>query len=75
MTTDTLCLYAQFLSRSFKSSQSIKKYLSGVKTMHHLLGYTEEHINNFLINLGLRGIARSHPNLVRQADQLLQRYY
>lgn len=70
MTTDTLCLYAQFLSRSFKSSHSIKNYLSGVKTMHHLLGYSTDHINEFLLNLGLRGIARSHPHLVRQAEPI-----
>ena len=65
--TETLSLYAQFLSRSFKSTQSIKNYLSGVKTMHLLLGYTTDHINEFLINLGLKGIVRSHPHLVKQA--------
>ena len=65
--TETLSLYAQFLSRSFKSTQSIKNYLSGVKTMHLLLGYSTDHINEFLINLGLKGIARSHPHLVKQA--------
>ena len=70
MKTDTLSLYAQFLSRSFKSPQSIKNYLSGVKTMHHLLGYTTDHINEFLINLGLRGIARSNPHLVRKAEPI-----
>ena len=57
--TETLSLYAQFLSRSFKSTQSIKNYL--------LLGYSTDHINEFLINLGLKGIARSHPHLVKQA--------
>ena len=62
-----MSLYAQFLSRSFKSTQSIKNYLSGVKTMHLLLGYTTDHINEFLINLGLKGMARSHPHLVKQA--------
>ena len=29
--TDTLSLYAQFLSRLFKSTQSIKNYISGIK--------------------------------------------
>ena len=32
--TETLQLYAQFLSRSFKSVQSIQNYISGVKTIH-----------------------------------------
>ena len=35
--TKTLCLYAQFLGRSFKSTQSIQNYLSGVKTLHVML--------------------------------------
>ena len=48
-TTENLCLYAQFLSRTFKSTQSIKNYISGIKTMHYLLGYTTDAINDFLI--------------------------
>ena len=66
--TETLCLYSQFLSRTFKSTSAIKKnYLSGVKTMHLLLGYSVEHINDFLLNLGIKVIARLHPYCVRQA--------
>lgn len=70
VTTDTLSLYTQFLSRSFKSTQSIKNYLSGVKTLHYLLGYSTEKINEFVINLGLRGIARLQPHLVKQASAI-----
>ena len=45
--------------------------------MHYLLGYSVDHINGFLINLGLRGIARTNPYRIRQAqaitpDHLLQ---
>ena len=65
--TETLCLYSQFLSRSFKSTSAIKNYISGVKTMHLLLGYTIEQINSFLINLSLKGIARLNPHCVKQA--------
>ena len=77
--TETLSLYAQFLSRTFKSTQSIRNYLSGIKTMHYLLGFSVDHINNFLINLGLRGIARSKPYCIKQAhaitpEHLLQIY-
>ena len=46
--TETLQLYAQFLSRSFKSVQSIRNYISGVKTIHLLLGFPIEHINKFI---------------------------
>lgn len=65
--TETLSLYAQFLSRSFKSTQSIKNYLSGVKTMQYLLGHTTTHINDFLVNLSLRGMGRIKPHLIKQA--------
>ena len=67
VTTETLSLYVQFLSRSFKSTHSIRNYISGVKTMHHFLGYSTEQINKFLINLSLKGIARTQPHMVKQA--------
>ena len=68
--TNTLSLYAQFLSNSFKSTQSIKNYLSGVKTIHFLLGYTTDKINEFVVNLGLRGLARSKPHMPKQAQAI-----
>ena len=68
--TDTLGLYAQFLSRTFQSIHAIKNYISGVKTMHHLLGYSTSNINDFLINLTLRGINRQNPHLVKQAKPI-----
>ena len=66
VTTETLSLYVQFLSRSFKSTHSIRNYISGVKTMHLFLGYSTEQINEFLINLSLKGIARTQPHMVKQ---------
>ena len=65
--TDTLSLYAQFLSGTFKSTQSIKNYISGIKTMHYMLGYTTDKVNDFLLNLSLKGIARLNPHCIRQA--------
>ena len=35
--SETIALYAQFLSRSFKVTDSVKNYISGVRTMHILL--------------------------------------
>lgn len=68
--TETLSLYAQFLGRSFQSTHAIKNYISGFKTMHHLLGYSTANINDFLINLALRGISRQNPHLVTQAKPI-----
>ena len=53
-----------------KSVQPIKNYISGVKTMNVILGYSADHLNSFIINLGLKGIAREHPHCVRQAEQI-----
>ena len=55
--TSTLQLYAQFLSRSFTSVNSIKNYISGIKTMHSIVGFSVDHINNYLLNLSLKGIS------------------
>ena len=45
--TNVLSLYAQFLSRTFKATQSIRNYISGIKTMHYILGYPTDKINDF----------------------------
>ena len=65
--TNVLSLYAQFLSRTFKATQSIRNYISGIKTMHYILGYPTDKINDFLLNLSLKGIARLQPHCIKQA--------
>ena len=70
ISTENLSLYSQFLSICMKSVQTIKNYISGVKTMNVILGYSADHLNSFIINLGLKGIAREHPHCVRQAEQI-----
>lgn len=69
-TTNTLQLFAQFLSRTFKSTDSIKNYISGVKSMHILLGYSVEHINQFILNLSLKGIAKLNPYCLKRAHPI-----
>lgn len=59
-----------FLSRSFKSVQSIKNYISGVKTLHMCLGYNIDLINTYLLNLSLKGIARLNPWAVQRAEPI-----
>ena len=68
VSTQTLQLYAQFLSRTFKSVESIKNYINGVKTMHLILGHPVEQINTFILNLSYRGIARLKQHCVKQAE-------
>ena len=40
VSAEDLCLFAQFLARSFKSVDSIRNYISGVRTLHSLLRLT-----------------------------------
>ena len=70
VSTETLQMYAQFLSRSFKSVSSIKNYISGIRTVHQLLGISWDCVNSFLLNLTLRGIARLKPAVVKKAEPI-----
>ncbi len=64
---DTICLFAQFLSRSFATTQAIKNYLSGVKLMHILFDLPFPHIGKPELKLVIRGLARLNPFTPRQA--------
>jgi hypothetical protein len=63
---ETVCLYAQFLARSFVSIDSVKNYVSGVKLLHSFCDLDFVHTGAFELNLAFRGIARQHPHAVRQ---------
>ena len=65
--TKTLQLLAQFLNRTFKSTDSIRNYINGVQNIHLLLGCSVDHINKFILNLSLKGIAKLHPYCRKQA--------
>jgi hypothetical protein len=64
---ETICSYAQFLSRSFKSVQSIKNYISGVKLLHLLQNMPFPCLSHPEYTLLLRGLSRLNPHLPRQA--------
>lgn len=66
----TLCLYAQFLSRSFRSVQSVRNYLSAVKTLHSLLDVKYPDSNLLQLNLLLRGIARVKQHVPKKASPI-----
>ena len=67
---ETLCLYAQVLSRSFKSVQSVRNYLSAVKTLHSLLDLKYPETDLMQLKLLLRGIARSKQHVPRKASPI-----
>jgi hypothetical protein len=63
----TLCLYVQFLSRSFKSVDSIHNYVSGVKFLHILKGVEYLSFDCSELDLALKGIARINKHMPKQA--------
>ena len=63
---DTLCLFAQFLSRSFKSDSSVLNYISDVKALHTLLGLSFPATGSEL-RLVLRGIRHLKLRPLHQA--------
>lgn len=66
---DTICCYAQFLSRTVTSG-TIHNYLSGVKVLQILLGYEYPFTGNYILRLVLRGIARMHPHTPQRAPPI-----
>lgn len=64
---DTICLYAQFLSRSFKSVESIMNYVCGVKVLHLILELPFEHLDSFYFKLFVRGLKRCNPHTIKAA--------
>ena len=62
-TTKTISLYTQFLSRSFKSVNSILNYVNGVRLLHLYSGFEFEHLHIFEYNLLIRGLKRLNPHI------------
>ncbi len=76
---NTVTLYAQMLSRSFKSLDTVKNYVAGVKLIHVLLEKSCEAFDNLNMKLAGRGMARLKSHKTKQAlpitKQLLLQIY
>ena len=66
-TLETLSLYAQFLTRSFRSVESVKNYLSGVKLLHTMTDTPCPYFGSHELRMALRGMARMKPHCPKQA--------
>lgn len=63
----TLSVYAQLLSRSFKSMTSVRNYIHGVKVLHVIAGAEVEFFKAIDLKLVLRGLDRLNPHCLRKA--------
>ena len=64
-----ICAFAQFLSRSFRCTSSIRNYINGVRILHLLNGFSVGWLNDFGLKLLLRCLDRLHPHRVSRQRQ------
>ena len=67
VSTETICLYAQYLSNLLKSPQSVKNYVNGVRVLHALNDQPIAAFRSFELKLTCKGIARLKAHTPRQA--------
>lgn len=67
---DVLCLYAQFLGRSFKSSEAIKSYVSGVKLLHLFHDVEFPHSSSFILKLTFKGLSKCLAHRPKRASAM-----
>ena len=67
---ECVCLFAQFLSRSFKAVTSIQNYINGVHTLYALLDVPFPRTDNIELKLTVKGLKRLKPHTIRQAAPL-----
>ncbi|VDI04268.1 Hypothetical predicted protein [Mytilus galloprovincialis] len=65
--SELLCTYSEFLSRSFRSAQSIRNYLNGVKVLFLLLGLHVDVFSSYELKLTMKGLDRKLKHLPKQA--------
>lgn len=67
ISTDTLCLFAQYLAKRMRSVKTIEAYLYGTIQLHLYAGVKPPDIKHFQVKLTLRGIKRSLQHRVKQS--------
>ena len=77
--SNTLCHFAQFLSRSFKSPNSIQNYLNGVRILFLILDLNVDIFYSFELKLTLKGLRRKLQHMPKQAlpitIEILTKFY
>lgn len=70
ITVYNLCLYIQFLSCSLSSPQSIRNYVSGLKTIHLLCNVPFPDTSNMFVKLTFKGIDKRLQHVPRRASPM-----
>lgn len=67
---NTLCLFAQYLAKKFRSVKTIESYLCGVKKLHQYAGIDPPDLKSFELQLTLRGLRRKLKHKVRRVKAM-----
>ena len=70
VSTDTLCLYIQYLTRSLSSPQSITNYVSGLRTFHKLLDLPFPSTSDIQVRLTVKGVNKCLSHTPHQASPI-----
>ena len=67
ISSEMLCLYVQFLSRSLSSPQSIRNYVSGLKTVHNLFDLPFPSCSTLHVRLTFKGLDKCMSHVPNRA--------
>lgn len=70
ISTDDLCLYIQFLTRSLSSPQSVRNYVSGLKTIHTLCDMPFPSTSAVSVRLTFRGMDKLVAHVPKRASPI-----
>ena len=70
---NTLCLYAEFLARSFKSFKSLFNYLCAVNTLHKILDIPCSAYDSFKFQMMKKALGNTMLHITRQKDPITPR--
>lgn len=54
--TETICIYVEYLAQRFQSPKSVHNYVSGVRLLHKYLGAPDANLYSFELDLMLRSL-------------------
>ena len=66
----TVCMFVEFLARQFTSPKSIRNYIHGIKFLHKLVGQSSPALSSFPVQLSLRALAVTMPQLPHQRQPI-----
>ncbi len=68
--TETLCLYVQYLMENFKAAKSVKSYVGTIDLLHKYIDVTPHNLQSFEVTLMLRVATLTMRSIPRRAEAI-----